>query len=99
MRQMSAFLIVDTEIENPDKYEEYKKLAKPIAEKYGGKYRARGGTLDVIETDLWTPTRVVIIEFPDMVSARAFVDSEEYAPVMPLRRDNAKCTLFIVDGD
>jgi uncharacterized protein (DUF1330 family) len=95
---MSAFLIVDTEIENPDKYEEYKKLAKPIAEKYGGSYRARGGAMDIRETDLWTPTRVVIIEFPDMDSARAFVDSEEYAPVKPLRVDNASCTLFILEG-
>jgi len=95
---MSAFLIVDTEIKNPDKYEEYKKLAKPIAEKYGGSYRARGGEMDVRETDLWTPTRVVIIEFPNMDSARAFVDSDEYAPVKLLRRDNASCTLFIVEG-
>ena len=95
---MSAFLIVDTKIENPDEYEKYKKLAKPIAEKYGGTYRARGGEMDIRETDLWTPTRVVIIEFPDMDSARAFVDSDEYAPVKPLRRNNAKCTLFIVDG-
>lgn len=96
---MSAFLIVDTKIENPDKYEEYKKLARPIAEKFGGVYRARGGELDVRETDLWTPTRVVIIEFPDMDSARAFFDSAEYAPVKPMRRDNASCTLFIVEGE
>ena len=95
---MSAFLIVDTKIENPGEYEEYKKLAKPIAEKYGGVYRARGGEMDIRETDLWTPTRMVIIEFPDMNSARAFVDSDEYAPVKPLRRNNAKCTLLILDG-
>ena len=95
---MAAFLVVDTQIENPEAYEEYKKLAKPIAEKYGGDYRARGGELDVRETDLWTPTRIVIIEFPDMDAARAFVDSEEYAPVKPRRTNNAKCTLFIVDG-
>jgi len=95
---MSAFLIVDTKIENPDEYEEYKKQAKPIAEKYGGVYRARGGEMDIRETDLWTPTRMVIIEFPDMNSARAFVDSDEYAPVKPLRRDNAQCTLLILDG-
>ena len=95
---MSAFLIVDTKIENPDEYEKYKKFAKPIAEKYGGTYRARGGEMDIRETDLWTPTRVVIIEFPDMDSARAFVDSDEYAPVKPMRRNNAKCTLFIIDG-
>jgi len=95
---MSAFVIVDTEIENADAYDEYKELAKPIAEKYGGSYRTRGGAMDIRETDLWTPTRVVIIEFPDMDSARSFVDSEEYAPVKPIRRDNAKCTLFIVEG-
>ena len=96
---MSAFLIVDTAIDNAEAYEEYKRLAKPIAEQYGGRYRARGGALDVIETDLWTPTRIVIIEFPDHAAARAFVDSPEYAPVKPLRRDTARCTLFIVEGD
>ena len=95
---MSAYLIVDTLIENPDEYEKYKILAKPIAEKYGGVYRVRGGDMDVLETDLWTPTRMVIIEFPDMDSARAYVNSEEYAPVKPLRRDNARCTLTILDG-
>ena len=96
---MSAFLVVDTEISDPDAYEEYKKLAKPIAEKYGGVYRVRGGSMDIRETDLWTPTRIVIIEFPDVRSAQAFVDSDEYAPVKPIRRNNAECTLFIVEGD
>ena len=96
---MSVFLIVDTDIKDPVIYEEYKKLAKPIAEKYGGVYRARGGDIDIIEDTLWTPTRIVIIEFPDRKSARAFVDSEEYAPVKPLRTENADCTLFILEGD
>jgi len=95
---VSAYLIVDTDIQNPEAYAEYKKLAKPIAEKYGGTYRVRGGEMDVLETDLWTPSRMVIIEFPDRNAARAFVDSEEYAPVKPLRRNNARCTLVILDG-
>ncbi len=96
---MSAFLIVDTKIKNPEIYDEYKRLAKPIAEKYGGVYRVRGGAIDLIEDTLWTPTRVVIVEFPDSKSARAFVDSEEYAPVKPLRTENADCTLFILKGE
>ncbi len=96
---MSAFVIVDTQIENAAAYEEYKRLAKPIAEKYGGRYRVRGGALDVRETDLWTPTRIVVIEFPDLDAARSFVDSAEYAPVKPMRRNNARCTLFLVEGD
>ena len=84
---MSAYVVVDTKISNPDEYEEYKKLAKPIAEKY-----------DLRENDLWTPTRIVIIEFPDVASARAFADSEEYQPVKAIRLGAAECTLFIVEG-
>ncbi len=95
---MSAFIIVDTKINNPTAYEEYKKLAKPIVEKYGGKYLARGGAIDVIEDSLWSPTRIVIVEFPDIKSARAFIDSDEYEPVKLLRTENADCTLFILDG-
>ena len=95
---MAGLLVVDTVIENADEYEKYKALAKPIAEKYGGVYRVRGGAMDVLESDLWTPTRMVIIEFPDIQAARAFVDSDEYAPVKPLRRNNARCSLVILDG-
>jgi len=95
---MSAYLIVDTKINNPTEYEEYKKLAKPIAEKYGGIYRVRGGAMDVLENSLWTPTRIVIIEFPDVKSAQAFANSDDYAPVKPMRLNNAECTLFIVEG-
>lgn len=80
---MSAYLVVDTKINNAAVYEDYKKLAKPIAEHYGGVYRVRGGAMDVRQTELWAPTRIVIIEFPDVKSAQAFVDSEEYAQVAP----------------
>ena len=49
---MPAYLIVDTLIENAVKYEIYKALAKPIAEKFGGVYRVRGGDMGVLETGL-----------------------------------------------
>lgn len=95
---MSAYIVVDTKIHNDSEYEKYKKLAKPLVEKHGGVYRARGGTLDIRETDLWTPARIVILEFPDVTSAQEFLDSEEYAPVKSIRQKNADCTLFIIDG-
>jgi len=95
---MSAFLILDSAIHDPETYEEYKKQAKPIAEKYGGAYRARGGALEIMEADLWTPTRIVIIEFPDVKSAQDFMNSDEYALVKPIREKSAQCTVFILDG-
>ena len=95
---MSAYVIVDTKINNPEAYEEYKALARPIAEKYGAVYRARGGEMDVLENELWTPTRIVMLEFPGMQSARDFLNSEEYAPVKAIRNANAECTTIIIDG-
>ena len=95
---MSAFIIVDTKIKDADAYEEYKRLARPIAEKFGGVYRTRGGDIEVLESNLWSPTRIVIVEFPDVESAKRFANSDEYAPVKAIRHTNAECTLIIVDG-
>jgi uncharacterized protein (DUF1330 family) len=95
---MPAYLLVDTKIHDDETYETYKKGARPIAERHGGEYVARGGDLDVLEDDLWTPTRLVIIRFPDMASARAFADDPEYLPFKKMRQGSAKCTVAIVDG-
>ncbi len=95
---MSAYIIADTKIKDAEAYEEYKKLARPIAEKYGGVYRSRGGDIEVLESNLWSPTRIVIIEFPDVESAKRFANSDEYAPVKKIRHTNAECTLIIVEG-
>ena len=95
---MPALLIVDAAIADAEAYEAYKAPARPIAERFGGVYRARGGAMEVVENDLWTPTRLVIVEFPDMAAARAFLNSPDYAPVAALRRANARCTLALVEG-
>ena len=95
---MSAWVVVDTKITNPEAYEEYKALAGPLVEAFGGVYRARGGELDVREDDLWEPTRLVIVEFPDIEAARLFAYSDDYAPIAAIRHANADCTVVIVDG-
>lgn len=95
---MSAYVIVDTKLANPDAYEEYKLKARPIVEKFGGKYRARGGRMEIIEDDLWRPSRIVVIEFADMDQALACLRSPEYLSVRPIRHAHAKATLVVVEG-
>lgn len=95
---MVAYMLVDTKIHDLEAYEEYKTKARPIAEKFGGIYRARGGEMDLQQTDLWQPTRLVLVEFPDMASAQAFLASEEYAPVKKIRLANATCTTVLFEG-
>lgn len=95
---MAAFIIADVDIRDAEAYKEYLPKAKALAEKHGGRYRARGGELDVVDAELWTPTRLVIIEFPDMKSAQAFARSDDYAPVAAIRHANSRSTVVIVDG-
>ncbi|MEO8120510.1 MAG: DUF1330 domain-containing protein, partial [Rhodoferax sp.] len=59
---MTAYLVVDTDLTHPELYELYKLKAKPLVEKYGGEYLARGGKLSVKEDKLWTPTRMVLVK-------------------------------------
>ncbi len=95
---MTAYVVVDTKINNAEEYEEYKALAAPLVEKHGGTYLARGGAMHVVDEALWSPTRIVLLQFADMESAKGFLEGEEYAPVAALRHRYADSTAVIVDG-
>jgi len=95
---MAAYLIVDTNLTDPDLYEQYKLQAKPLVEKHGGQYLARGGTLSIKESALWSPTRMVLIQFPSAEQAEGFYESAEYRQVLGISKRSAQRTVFILDG-
>lgn len=95
---MAAYLVVDTLLTDPELYETYKARAKPIAEQYGGEYLARGGAMSIKESDLWEPTRCVLIRFPDTAAANRFYESPEYQDVLKIGRQAAKRTIFVLEG-
>lgn len=94
---MSAYVILDIEVTDPAGYEEYKKLGPPTVAQYGGKYIARGGQSANLEGD-WQPERIVLVEFPTVEQARAWIDSPEYAPARALRHKYAKSKTIVVEG-
>lgn len=94
---MPAFAIFDIEVTDPERYEEYKKLAPPAIAAYGGKYLVRGGELDVLEGD-WNPSRIVVLEFPSAERARAWIDSPEYREARALRHATASTRAILVEG-
>ena len=95
---MPAYVIADTKITDPKRYEDYKRLASPVVARHGGEYLARGGALDVFEDQLWTPSRLVVIRFPDMEAARAFAADPDYAEARAIRHATARTTLALVEG-
>ena len=95
---MAAYLVVDTLLDNPELYEQYKLKAKPLVEQYGGEYLARGGALTLKETALWSPTRLVLVKFPDAATAHRFYESPEYQEVLKISQQSARRTVVLIEG-
>ena len=96
---MAAYLIVDTLLSDPDLYEQYKLKARPLIEKFGGEYLARGGRMSLRETDLWSPSRLVLVRFPDVETANRCFDSVEYQQILPISKKSARRTAVILEGE
>ena len=94
---MAAYVIANIDVKDPVGYEEYRKLAAPSIEKYGGRYIVRGGNFQARE-GRWKPARLAVIEFASAEQARHWYHSEEYAKAKPIRLRTAETDLVNVEG-
>lgn len=96
---MPAYLLVDETITDPEAFEEYKRRVMPTLERFGGRFLFRGGPYEVLEEQRpWLPGRLVLIEFPDIASLRAWYASPEYEPLRSLRHGAARSTMVALDA-
>ncbi len=94
---MAAYVINDMEVLDAVLLEDYKKLSVPTVAQYGGRFLARGGKVEQLEGD-WQPRRLVILEFPSMAQAQAWIDSPEYAGAKLIRQRASRSNLIVVEG-
>ena len=94
---MAGYLIVNNEVTDEAKYAEFRERIASAVKVHGGKYLVRGGTCEVMEGD-WSPDRVVVVEFADVDSAKAYLNSAEYQELKGIRVQSAKANVIVVDG-
>jgi uncharacterized protein (DUF1330 family) len=94
---MSAYVIVETDISDPEQYEQYKAASPGAVAAGGGRFVVRGGELAVFEGD-WHPTRLVVLEFPDLDAAKRWYVSERYQEAKKLREGAARLNMVAVEG-
>jgi uncharacterized protein (DUF1330 family) len=94
---MVAYVINDMEVTDPQLLEEYKKLSPATVVQYGGRFLARGGQTETLE-GTWSPKRLVILEFPSVAQAKAWVNSPEYAPARRARQNASRSNIVVVEG-
>jgi len=94
---MPAYIIAQVNVKDPQKYQEYAKLAGPANAKYGGRFLVRGGAKHVLEGDI-PFQRIVVTEFQDVEAARKFYHSVEYQAARKHRLGAADFHMVIVEG-
>jgi uncharacterized protein (DUF1330 family) len=94
---MPAYVIVETDITDPERYERYKLASPGAVAAGGGRFVVRGGELAVLEGD-WQPSRLVVLEFDDLAAAKRWYESEAYQEARKLREGAARMRMVAVQG-
>lgn len=93
---MSAYWIAHVTVTDPDAYAGYRALAPAAFARHGARFLAQGGEAQVLEGPQLQ--RHVVIEFPDLATARACYDSPEYRLARAQRAGACVAHVVIVAG-
>ncbi|HEY0790392.1 MAG TPA: DUF1330 domain-containing protein [Chthoniobacterales bacterium] len=95
---MPAYVIVEIEqVTDPEILDRYRTIAAASVAKHGGRYLVRGGKPETLEGN-WTPSSMVVLEFPSTERAREWYHSADYAPALEIRHRAGPRKLVIVEG-
>ena len=94
---MPAYVIANVEVNDAAQYEHYKAAAEAAIAAHGGRYLVRGGASEVIE-GAFPGSRFVVLEFPDLATAKTFATSADYAAAKVERAGAASMNMVIVEG-
>jgi uncharacterized protein (DUF1330 family) len=103
---MPAYLIVHRrKITDPENLKQYDNVEDTIG-KFGGKVLIRSDEFLVLEgrwhsgsqSDDSRPERITVIEFPDMAQLRHWYDSQDYAKLKEIRKENSASDIVAVEG-
>jgi uncharacterized protein (DUF1330 family) len=94
---VSAYVIVETDVTDPERYEQYKAASPGAIAAGGGRFLVRGGESVVLEGD-WQPSRLVLLEFADLEAAKRWYESQPYQDAKKLREGAARFRMIAVQG-
>jgi len=94
---MAAYMIARINVTDWERYGEYMKVTPGIIAKYGGRFIVRGGEMVTLEgpEEKW---RLVVVEFPDLQSAKDFYNSADYSNARKIREGAALAQFVAVEG-
>lgn len=96
---MTAFLIVELNVLDPDALKEYGAQTPEILKRFDGEVLVKGkpALLHESREEAGAYETMVVFQFPDRAAAQAWYDSDEYQRLIPVR-DKAISSRFRLIG-
>ena len=96
---MSVYLVSVCEITNmSDNLKLYAQQSAELIKKYGGSYVVRGPSVEVLEGAQLNNKSLIIAEFPDIASIKAFLEGDDYQAIRHLRDGTGIYDIGIFNG-
>jgi uncharacterized protein (DUF1330 family) len=95
---MPAYVIADVrDVRDAEALVQYRRGNTDAVARHGGRFLVRGGDFEVLEGE-WPTLRMVVAEFPDAAAARAWYESDDYAPLKAMRQGASETNIILLEG-
>ena len=94
---MSAIMMSQIKVTNPEIFQNYLEKSKTIASRYGAELMFRGKKQGVLNGQTGEHQMLVIARFPDMASIDAWSADPEYQALIPLREEGSEQVMVTYD--
>ncbi len=95
---MSAYMIAQIDVFDPEGYQAYLAGFLPIFERYGGELLATSKSETEVVEGEWAYPRTVIMKFPSRDHAHRWHADPDYQALAEHRRRSARANLVLIDG-
>ena len=93
---MTAYVVNEIVVTDAATFQTYVVQVPATLPPFGGRYLVRSGASEAIEGE--PPGRLVILEFPDRETAKAWRASPAYQAILPIRDASSTSRVYVVDG-
>lgn len=95
---MSAYFIAQIHVHDPQEYQAYLAGFMPIFERHGGQLLVTSSKEPQVVEGQWDLPRVVLMRFPSLAQAQAWLEDDDYQSLAKHRHRAATTNLVLVEG-
>jgi len=95
---MSAYVVAQIRIDDPEEYKKYLAGFFPILERHGGEVLAGSSNETKVIEGTWSLPRTVIMKFPSVEHATNWHHDPDYQKLAEHRWRAAEANIVVVDG-